>query len=39
CESNENENDKLKILEQIHNFEGAVFEVIRLSELNKTLKE
>ena len=39
CEPNENENDELEILEQIHNFEGAVSEVTRLSELDETLKE
>ena len=38
CEPNENENDELEILEQIHNFEGAVSEVTRLSELDETLK-
>ncbi|CAG8720554.1 11444_t:CDS:1, partial [Funneliformis caledonium] len=37
CEPNEN--DELEILEQIHNFEGAIFEVTRLSELDETLKE
>ena len=39
CELDENENDGLEILEQIHNFEGAISEVTRLSELDETLKE